>query len=82
MGWRKWGKYALILSDAHIDKVATSIGYAISKVFIGEKVIYELWELPKQTKLGTFENADSAKLRVASLKEQSALLDGKAKQNR
>lgn len=82
MDWRNWGKYAKVLSDAPISQVQNFKGYAISKVFIGEKVIYELWELPKQTKLGTFENADSAKFYLASLKEQPALLDGKAKQNR
>lgn len=77
--WRQWGKYALVLSDSAIDKVHLSAGYSISKALIGDKWIYELWELPKQIKLGTFENANDAKLRVDAIKNELALLDGKAK---
>lgn len=79
MDWRSWGKYAKVLSDAPISHVHSFKGYSISKSFINDKVIYELWELPKQIKLGTFENAESAKLYVASLKDKSAVPDGKAK---
>lgn len=78
MDWRSWGKYAKVLSDAPISHAHAFKGYSISKVFIGEKVIYELWELPKQIKLGTFENAESAKLYVASLENKPAFPDGKA----
>lgn len=82
MDWRSWGKYAKVLSDAPISQVHNFKGYSISKVLVGEKWIYELWKLPKQEKLGTFENADSAKLYLASKQDEFALLDGKTKQDR
>lgn len=82
MDWRSWGKYAQVLSDAPISQVQTFKGFSISKSFNDKKVIYELWQLPKQTKLGTFENANSAKLYLASVKDKLALSDGKTQQNR
>ena len=60
--WKRWGKYALVLTDAtEAKQIPLSKGYSISKSIIDKKVIYELWELPKQIKLGTFNNANEAK---------------------
>lgn len=76
--WTPWGKYALVLTDAVGDKIPLQKGYSISKALIKGKWIYEAWELPKQIKLGTFNNANDAKLCVDAIKNKSALPDGAA----
>jgi len=78
--WKKWGSTAIVLSEAvDLKNVPTSKGYSISKTTIDNELIYELWELPKQTKLGTFKNANDAKrFCMDAQQNKSTLPDGKA----
>ena len=73
MDWRSWGKYAKVLSDAPISHAHAFKGYSISKVFIGEKVIYELWALPKQENLGLFNSFNDAKNFICDYEKKQLL---------
>lgn len=78
MKWRKWGNYALVLSDAKDEKIGASKGYSISKCYVKNTWIYILWELPQQKKLGTFDNADRAKrFYLDAIANKPAIFDGK-----
>lgn len=50
MKWESWGKYA-----------KKSGKYSICKITIQDKIIYELWKLPK-TFIGKYETYEQAKI--------------------
>lgn len=60
--WKKWGSNAIVLTDEKdFTKIAIRQGYSISKSVVDKKTIYQLWKLPEQINLGTFNSADEAK---------------------